>query len=106
MPNFTPGLLCVPLLGFFLYLLTRWDKVEAKWAVFGGLGAMALVLIGQFFVVGSPRGRGLWVVKNVFECIGAIVGLAMAFMAGVGSELSIKVGMGSQQEQAEQTPQP
>jgi hypothetical protein len=83
----TAALLCVPILGFHLWLLTRWSDVKRPWAWFLGAGGVALIIVAQFFVVGLPRDRGLYIVAGVISLIGVLVALAGAFLSTFSGEL-------------------
>ena len=84
----TVALLCIPILGFHLWLLTRWSDVKRPWAWFLGAGGVALVILAQFFIVGRPDpDSALYIVTGVFSIAGTLAGLAGAFLSTFSGEL-------------------
>lgn len=79
------GIMAAVLMGFYLLLLLRWEKVKRPLAYLFGCAGLVVVLLGNFFLVGSTHTGDS--IAMVFYCLGILAAAVGAFGACYPGEL-------------------
>ena len=78
----------VILLVFYLYLGVRWQYVKRPWCYMFGAAGLGLIIVAQFFVVGTINPGSGW--ATTMRVI-SVLGLLVAFKGAIGAVYGAKI---------------